>query len=175
MARLIGSKDTKPRKKKGPVRFCPKGHDTFLVGRPKNKHCRVCDHEYYLANKKRIDDKNMDYYRKHSKEIKIKVREWQLKNHDHIAAYVRNRRNENLNFKIITNLRSRLTYAVKHNLKVGSAVKDLGCSIDFLKQHIQFKFYGDMAWDNWGTIWELDHITPLRHFDLTDRKQFKQA
>ena len=31
-----------------------------------------------------------------------------------------------------------------------------------------------MTWDNWGD-WHLDHIIPLSHFDLSDRKQLKQA
>jgi hypothetical protein len=32
-----------------------------------------------------------------------------------------------------------------------------------------------MTWDNWGKIWELDHIVPLWKFDLTNREQFLKA
>ena len=43
------------------------------------------------------------------------------------------------------------------------------------KPYIESKFYGDMTWDNWGTVWELDHIVALHLFDLTNRKQFLKA
>jgi hypothetical protein len=32
-----------------------------------------------------------------------------------------------------------------------------------------------MTWDNWGEVWELDHIEELHTFDLTDRDQFLEA
>ena len=55
----------------------------------------------------------------------------------------------------------RLISAIKGNFKSGSAVKDLGCSIDFLKQYLEVKFYGKMSWDNYGIHWVIDHIIPL--------------
>ena len=78
-------------------------------------------------------------------------------------------------FKLSKNLRSRLLGALKGGVRCGSAVKDLGASLDFVRQHIESLFYGNMAWDNWGTYWELDHIKSLACFDLTDRDQLLQA
>ena len=59
-------------------------------------------------------------------------------------------------------------------VRPGSAVADLGCSIEFFKQHIAAQFSGGMSWGNYGA-WHLDHIRPLRLFDLTIREQFLQA
>jgi len=37
----------------------------------------------------------------------------------------------------------------------------LGCSFDVLKNHLEQKFYGPITWDNYGTLWCIDHIIPL--------------
>lgn len=71
-------------------------------------------------------------------------------------------------------LRSRLHSAIKGNFKAGSAVRDLGCSIAFLKQHLEAQFRTGMSWRNHGK-WHIDHKKPLANFDLTDRKQLLQA
>jgi hypothetical protein len=59
--------------------------------------------------------------------------------------------------------------------KPGSAVRDLGCSIQEFKAYIAARFSGSMSWDNHGTVWQLDHVRPLALFDLSDREQVLQA
>ena len=79
-------------------------------------------------------------------------------------------------FKLKCNLRNRLGMAIKKNFKKGSAVADLGCSIEFLKKHLESKFKPGMTWANWGRSgWHIDHIVPLAAFDLNDREQFLKA
>ena len=67
-------------------------------------------------------------------------------------------------------LRNRFNLAVKNNARAGSAVRDLGCTINELKQHLADKFTAGMSWDNYGK-WEIDHKVPLAAFDLSDRQQ----
>jgi hypothetical protein len=53
-------------------------------------------------------------------------------------------------------------------------VRDLGCSIEDLKSHIESQFQPGMTWENRGSgsgEWSLDHIYPLAKADLTDRRQ----
>lgn len=87
-----------------------------------------------------------------------------------------------LNRKLAINLRGRLSQAVRNNYKSGSAVKDLGCSINDLKIRLESMFYphpdtGEMmSWNNYGKFgWHIDHIKPLCKFDLTDEVQLKEA
>jgi hypothetical protein len=81
-----------------------------------------------------------------------------------------------LNQRVANNLRNRLNRAIKCNYKSGSAVGDLGCSIDQLKAYLESKFQPGMTWDNYGrTGWHIDHIKPLSSFDLTNRDQFVLA
>ena len=78
--------------------------------------------------------------------------------------------------KIKHRLRSRLWQAIANNTKSGSAVKDLGCSIDFLKSHLESLFIPGMTWENYGHKgWHIDHIVPISSFNLSDPEQLKQA
>ena len=88
------------------------------------------------------------------------------------------KRESNPNYRLAINLRNRLNMAIRNNQKVGSAVRDLGCSIEFLKQYLESKFLSGMTWDNYGfgdDKWHIDHVIPLSNFDLTDRDQFLKA
>ena len=78
--------------------------------------------------------------------------------------------------RLRSNLRTRLYSAINGNQKTGSAVCDLGCTIDELKAYLEVLFRPGMTWDNWAFDgWHIDHIKPLVSFDLTDREQFLQA
>jgi hypothetical protein len=72
-------------------------------------------------------------------------------------------------------LRGRVYGAIKSK-KAGSAVRDLGCSLEELRRYLELKFQPGMTWWNWGMDgWHIDHIEPLCNFDLTDRNQFLEA
>ena len=58
---------------------------------------------------------------------------------------------------------------------MGSFVRDLGCSVSELREHVEAQFVPGMTWDNWGTEWQLDHIRPLVSYNLADRTQFLAA
>jgi hypothetical protein len=81
-------------------------------------------------------------------------------------------------------VRNRIKSALKtqlsrKNVKYVSVAKNealLGCSIEFLKAHLESKFQPGMSWDNWSHKgWHVDHIVPISAFDLTDEAQLKQA
>lgn len=81
---------------------------------------------------------------------------------------------DNVERKIKHRLRCRLNQAVSGNFKKCSAVKDLGCSIEFLKEYLKSKFQEGMNWDNYGK-WHIDHIYPLSRVDFNDIEQVKMA
>ena len=84
-------------------------------------------------------------------------------------ARQRARRKEDPVFKLKCNLRTRLYVAVRKG-KPGSSVKDLGCTIEELRIHLESKFEENMSWDNYGK-WHIDHIKPLASFDLSIREE----
>lgn len=113
-------------------------------------------------NKERISEWNKNSYYRHKESRNKKM-----------AIYFVNRYNKNINFRLSEILRKRLRMAIKIGSKAGSAVKDLGCSIEDFKNYLEGKFEEGMNWNNWGIKgWHIDHIKPLAHFDLSNRQQF---
>lgn len=121
---------------------------------------------------------NATYYKENKKELNERSKErYSLKKTSIIKQqneYCKQRRETDVGFKISGYLRSRLTKAIKNNAKNGSAVKDLGCTIEQLKQHFELLFVSNMSWDNYGE-WHIDHIKPLSSFDLTNPAELKKA
>ena len=95
---------------------------------------------------------------------------WNQRNPSYKTDYKRKRRRENINVRLASNLRRRMHSAVKS----GSAVRDLGCSLNTFKLYIENQFEDGMLWDNYGN-WHLDHVLPLASFDLSNRQQFLEA
>jgi len=156
--------------------ICKRGHDTFICGRDQNGWCILCQEiyakEYDIENKEIIKD-YMQVYREAHKDIAEKyAKQYRIEHREELNNKAVQRRKENINTRLKTYLRARLVKALRGNFKSGSTVKDLGCSISFFKEYIESLFYGDMRWDNWGKVWELDHIEELCTFDLTNRDQF---
>ena len=151
---------------------------------PNRKYCSTtCRNKYYHKNTRFNTNykksKKREWYlkNKHTELNKIKV--YQSLNKEKLAiahnSYMKNRKLVDPCFKIACNIRIRLNRLIKHG-KCGSAVQDLGCSIDELKIHLESKFEPGMTWENHGNKgWHIDHIKPLIGFNLSDRIQFLEA
>jgi len=144
--------------------------------------CKIC-YNIQIAEYRK---KNIDKY-------KIYQKKYYQENHERLIKYYTEYRSKNRNqirqsqyrweyrhkndtiFKFKKALRTRLKGAIKNNQKSGSAVRDLGCSVPELKQWLEQQFKPGMTWENYGSKWHIDHIIPLSHFDLTDRKQLLKA
>ena len=143
--------------------------------------------DYYQKNKEKIKISKKSSYQNNKEKIQAGQKKWRDANKNKIKAYFkdnrdilneyhRNRNRTNMQYKLTKTLRSRLHQAIKEDQKTGSAIHDLGCTIDELKIYLESKFQEGMSWDNWSYEgWHIDHIKPLASFDLTDRNQLLQA
>jgi hypothetical protein len=77
-------------------------------------------------------------------------------------------------YRIKKNLRDRLRSAIKGGYKSGSAIAELGCSLEELTIRFEKMFKPGMSWENYGE-WHIDHIKPLSKFDLTIKEQLLLA
>ena len=99
---------------------------------------------YYLNNKARI--------LKFKKEQRISKK--------------RLKREKTLKNRILNNLRSRLSHALKRNSKSSHTLDYIGCSLSKLKIYLENQFIEGMSWENYGK-WHIDHIRPCVSFDLS--------
>ena len=149
--------------------------------RENNKEkCKELKDAWYEENKEKAAlkkrewlDNNLEYVAEHKKEYNKTNRDKIYKAH---RQYVSMKMETDVNFKLAVNLRSRFSSAIKNNHKSGSAVDDLGCSIDEFKNYLESKFVDDMSWSNYNhKTWHIDHIRPLSSFDLTNRDELLKA
>ncbi len=136
--------------------------------------CKSCKKEsgrLYNAKPEQKEKRRLyrTFKRKTDKEFRKK--EVQLNN-----LYRLKRAKTDVNFKLKINLRNRLNLSIKRNTKLGSGVRDLGCSVPEFKLYIESKFQPGMNWENWSINgWHLDHIRPLSSFDLSNKEELKKA
>ncbi len=134
--------------------------------------CKSCTNARFMKWK---HESGFVQYQKNHRIANIKLvnetqRKYNEKHRERLNKLQCERRKTDINFKLSGLLRNRVSRAIKF----GSAVRDLGCSIDELKLHLESKFQSEMTWENHGK-WHIDHIIPLCSFDLTNRDQFLQA
>ena len=158
-------------------------------------YCKPCSKKNYdnwrKSNLSKIRENNRIYRNKNLEKIRSYQKNWiqnniervnkskekyQFANFEKIKESKKRYRNSNLNNKIACALRSRMNLAIKSSQKAGSAVRDLGCSIEDLRTHLEYKFQKGMTWENRGKYgWHIDHIVPLSKFDLSKKEEFLKA
>jgi hypothetical protein len=75
----------------------------------------------------------------------------------------------NASFHLAHNIRCRIRKAVKQFSvgKAASSVDLLGCSIPEVRAKLEAAFKPGMTWENFGSVWHIDHKRPCASFDLT--------
>lgn len=122
--------------------------------------CRDCHRDVFTYDEKQRVAKRK-YYLKHKVRLKA-----------NILKYKAARRQIDINYKILDNLRGRIFKAVRFNLKSARTLALIGCSVEELKSHLEGKFQKGMTWDNYGFYgWHIDHIKPCYEFDMSKPEQ----
>ena len=115
-------------------------------------NCIDCRRKLYL--------KNLD---------KIKI--YNEKNRERRNRYLKNKRETDINFRIISNTRNRIYKSLKGMTKQSTTKEILVIDIDLYRKWLEFQFTPEM---NWSNI-EIDHVKPICMFDVSDDEQLKQA
>lgn len=133
--------------------------------------------EYYHSHKEESSAKSRVYYQKNKEIINARNRLYYKNNKEYIIHRALDRRHGDPVLKLSLQIRTRLRKALKGSFKVGSTVRDLGCTIPEFRVYLEKQFRDGMTWGNQGGRdgWQLDHKKPLAAFDLTNRKEFLKA
>lgn len=129
-----------------------------------HRYCKECmkkrlkgeyikDKEKHLKRTKKYQEENRIYFRQKSKDH-------YHNNKDYYRDWHKNKMDTDPLFR----LRHAINALINHHLKEGKTQKSLqylGCNIQEYKLYLEEKFTTEMNWDNYGKMWEIDHIFPL--------------
>ncbi len=148
-----------------------RAHERYL-----KKHLEIKEYArvHRIKNIERVRESEKKYRLKNKKLIAMKKKEWAETNRGKRNQQLKHRYDTDIQYKLQILLRTRMKMALRNDQKVGSAIRDLGCTIAELKFYLEGKFQDGMTWENHGT-WHIDHEIPLTFYDLTDREQFLKA
>jgi hypothetical protein len=141
--------------------------------RRKNKDS---NRNYQKRNREQIKERKKIYRKKNRKKLGEQFRIWKSKNIEKVRKYDneyrKNRRKNDIHFRILTNFRSRIRIALICKDKCYKTMELIGLSLDKFKKYIESKFKNDMEWNNYGSNgWHIDHILPCELFDIRDERQ----
>lgn len=96
------------------------------------------------------------------------------KRREYDRKYVKQKRQNNIEYKIKDSIGSMISYHLKEK-KSESTIEYLGCSIKEYIVYLENMFLQNMSWENYGVIWEIDHKIPLSSFNLTQEENIYKA
>ena len=136
--------------------------------------------KYYLEHREQHRKQQHKYYLENCEKIKKGSKEWRLKNlkaiRDKSRIKLKYKYYNNIEYKLLVNLRSRVKMALKKETKNGKTIELIGCTIHKLKEHLEQQFKPGMNWQNHGIYgWHIDHIIPCTEFDLSKEEEQKKC
>jgi hypothetical protein len=119
------------------------------------------------SNPQQVSDYHKKYKQQNKEKILISNKNYREKNLEKIlkynSEYRKKRRNSDPFYNLISNIRSRIStfLKLKNISKNNNTFKIVGCTQEFLKEHIEKQFSEGMSWDLMGKHIHIDHIIPL--------------
>jgi hypothetical protein len=76
-----------------------------------------------------------------------------------------------MNYRIKKSLAARLRNVLD---KADTTMNYIGCNIQYFREWLEYNFTEEMNWDNYGSLWSIDHVIPVCKFNLTvEEEKFK--
>lgn len=150
--------------------------------------CKDCKKRRSISYREENVDKIKQYEESRKEDRNSYNRKYQKDNKDRLNEYKKSKRKENPDkfrekyksrfysdpqFRLSQNLRTRMRKALERGSKSGKSLELLGCTIPELKSYLEDRFLPTMTWENYGTLWHIDHVIPCAFFNLTDPEQQK--
>ena len=134
----------------------------------RRSRCKLCVRKYRQDNKEKIAAWGKQYYQ----DNKEKIKQYCQDNKEKRNEYVKNRLKNDEQFRI----RYYLSIALRQSLKTAKITKKnstlnyIGCSIEFMKEHLNSTKKPD-----WGDDLHIDHIIPSSLFDHANEEEIKKC
>jgi hypothetical protein len=163
-------------KKKDYEKHKEKRLNTGKEWREKNlEHCKNRDNNYHAEHKEQRNESCKKYYEENREKIREHRKKFYQENKEKINEQ-RKKYRQTFFYKVSQNLRKR----TKYGLGSGEGYNELlGCTYEFLNEWFQFifnlDFQDEMTFDNYGSVWEMDHVKPVSSFNLKNQDEINQC
>jgi hypothetical protein len=134
----------------------------------KRYECKVCSNKssilYNQKNKEKVSGIKQKYVDNNKEKVKKSKKEWFDKNPEYQKEWCLNNYQTDIIYKIKSIIRARLGIFIKSRniTKNNKTFYIVGCTPEFLKEHIEKQFTEGMSWENHSLYgWHIDHIVPL--------------
>jgi hypothetical protein len=159
-------------------KICRKTYGRLNYNKTKDKvleNCKI----YRNNNLQKCKETALRYYYNNKDKAKLYYENNKYKINKKHNEYIKNRYNNDINFKLPMLYSRMLRHGLKNNKKYKS-IEYIGCSIEELKQHLQqtalSNGYLDFDINNYsGKEYHIDHIKACANFDLTNEEHQKEC
>lgn len=133
--------------------------------------------DYYHENKERVQEVHRQYGKENAEYLNQKKNEYRAANRERARAWNKRYRDANkskINDKLRERRRTdpflRLRDAIRGSVRAylgskktrkSATFEIVGCTPQFLREHLQKQFKPGMTWENYGSHWHVDHRIPL--------------
>lgn len=138
--------------------------DEYYLG---NNNCSKCQNK---ATNVLYSDRRSTYYEEHKEIIAVQQHESYERNKIKIREKEGIKYCNDEDFRKKKSNRGNINNIINNNKNDYS--KYLACDADFFRKWIQYCFDENMNFDNYGTEWHVDHVIPLKKFDVTKNDDF---
>ncbi len=142
---------------------------------------RAAEKRRYLRDPSKVIGYVKTYQKRHPERVAAQRKKYRENNREKVRRAQNNwqaKQMSDVNFRIKKLLRGRTGIAIKAvngAKKCAKTIEMLGCSIEDFRIYIESKFDTGMTWQNYGSVWHVDHIMPCAIFDLTKPEHQKRC
>lgn len=131
---------------------------------------------YKENNRELLRSKSAEYRATNIEKVRAYKKAYREKNRAKINSYEKQRRNSDSTYRMLTNMRTRLSKVLKTHkgVKKDSTMDLLGCTLEQFKEHISSQFTDGMTLENYGE-WHIDHIRPCASYNLSNENDQKEC
>jgi hypothetical protein len=139
----------------------------YFTKKNNSEEFKLYMHQYYQENKVKHNERSLN----NSKQRRKETGEYY---HPRLKKYVKAAPLKSPEErKLIQTYRDKVKRGIQTDRK--KTFELLGCSFGELKIYLESQFYPEMSWDNWGKVWEVDHIIGCFNFDLTNQDELEKC
>ena len=124
-----------------------------------------------LERKQKQRERGKAYYEKNKEALLARAKEYKAKNKDAINATRRKYLKQKMKDPTERIKRSMKTLLLAKIKKHSSSTTYFGTTMDFILKWLEFNFSDNMSWDNYGTLWQIDHTIPVNLWNVKDQNE----